>query len=195
MWHKSCIGSIGDQNCFYHGLKWAKAKNLDILIKFSRRLIPCYRWIDDFKKLVLESDGITFGSYCVKDMFDMRTELLAMNVNAWSNDFTLTQMKLNIENEYPIFAEFWMHEMSKTLDAQNFSNKYKKWKEDNFIGYQRSGYVQWNDILGINRYTSEKRHNDVLWHMYNTEEDYYNNSKNIFNDKYSLNDFKNVKNI
>ena len=195
MWHKSCIGSIGDQNCFFEGLKWAKEKKLDILIKFSRRLIPCYNWLDNFKNLVIESDGITFGSYCTKDLFDMRTECLAMNVNAWNNNFSLSEMHKLITNEYPTFAEFWMHDMAKILDGQNFSEKYNKWKKDHFIGYQRSGYVLWKDLLGICRYNDVERHNDVLWHMYSKEEDYYKKSINIFNDKYTLNDFKEIVNI
>lgn len=195
MWHKSCIGSIGDQNCFYEGLKWAKKNNLDILVKFSRRLIPCYKWIDSLKELIINSNGSTFGSYCTKDLFDMRTECLAMNVNVWNNSFTINEMHKLIINEYPNFAEFWMHDMAKILDGQNFSEKYDKWKKKHFIGYQRSGYVFWSDLLGTCRYTNNERHSDVLWHMYSKEEDYYKKSINVFNDKYTLNDFKEIVNI
>lgn len=195
LWHKSCIGSIGDQNCFAIGLKWAKENNLDILVKFSRRLIACFNWIDDFKKLVKESNGITFGSYCVKDKFPLRTELLGMNVNAWNNPYVINMMSWFIENEYSIFAEHFMDKLAKVLDYQNNSEKYKKWKESHKTGYIHSGYVHWKDILGTNRYNNEDRNKNVLWHMFKNDNDYLNESKKVFGDKYSLDDFKNIVNI
>lgn len=196
LWHKSCIGSIGDQNCFAIGLQWAKQNNFDILLKFSRRLIPCYKWIDDFKKLVIDSDGITFSSYCKKDKFPIRTELIGMNVKAWSNNYILMAYTWFIQNEYPIFAEFLMDQFAKVLDYYNYSKKYEKWKQEHRNGFLTSGYVHWYDILGTNRYTNEDRKNNkILWHMFKKEEDYLKISKEIFGNKYTLEDFKNIVNI
>lgn len=195
LWHKSCIGSLGDQNCFAIGLKWAKENNCDILLKFSRRLIPCFKWVDDFKKLVIDSDGITFGSYCLKDKFPLRTELLGMNVNAWTNEYTMNILSWFIENEYPTFAEFFMDKMAKILDFHNFSKKYKDWKESHYYGFLHSGYVHWYDILGTDRYSNKDRNLNVLWHQFKNEEAYLVESKNVFGDKYNLNDFKNITNI
>ena len=28
LWHKACVGSLGDQNCFFEGLKWAKENGI-----------------------------------------------------------------------------------------------------------------------------------------------------------------------
>ena len=195
LYHKTCVGSLGDQNCFYEGLKWAKNKNLDILIKFSRRLIPCYRWIDDFKDLVLKSDGITFSSYCEKDKFPIRTECIGMNVNAWSNKFVLNIMDFYLKNQIMTFAEFFMDNIAKQLDYQNFSKKYEQYKKENFTGFTHSGYVHWYDLLGTNRYNIDNRHENVLWHMYSSENDYLNKIKEIFKDKYILNDVKDIVNI
>lgn len=195
MWHKSCVGSLGDQNCFYEGLKWAKENNLDILIKFSRRLVPCYRWIDDFKELVLKSDGITFSSYCEKDKFPIRTECIAMNVNAWTNSFVLNLMEFYLKNQICNFAEFFIDEIAKQLDFQNFSEKYEKYKKENFTGYLHSGYVHWYDILGTNRYNRNNRHENVLWHQYSSEEEYLNKVNEIFKNKYKLENVKNIVNI
>jgi hypothetical protein len=195
LWHKSCVGSIGDQNCFYEGLRWAKNNNLDILVKISRRLIPCFNWVDNLKQLVLESDGLTFSSFCTRDLFHFRTEMTAMNVNAWNDPYILNSMKWYIDNEFPVFAEFWNHELAKQIDFQNFSSKYETFRKSHFTGYKNSGYVHWTEILGTNRYTNDGRNKSVLWHMYNSESDYYEKSKEIFGNKYSLNDFKNIVNI
>jgi hypothetical protein len=116
-------------------------------------------------------------------------------VNAWTNKFVLNLMNFYIKNEFPIFAEFLIDNLAKQLDYQNFSEKYKKYKEKHFTGFTYSGYVHWYDLLGINRYNKEKRSNDVLWHMYSNEEDYLNKINEIFKDKYSIENFKNIVNI
>ena len=198
LWHKSSVGSVGDQSCFTIGLLWAKQNKFDLLIKFSRRLIPCYRWIDDFKELVIKSDGITFSSYCTRDKFPFRTELIGMNVNAWSNDYVINMYTWFIKNDFTVFAEFYMDQVAKILDYYNYSEKYEKWKKEkeHRHGFLTSGYVHWYDILGTNRFSNENRKNDkILWHGFKKEEDYLKISKSVFGDKYTLDDFKNIVNI
>ena len=195
MWHKTCIGSIGDENCFYEGLKWANKNNIDVLVKISRRMIPCFNWVDNLKSLILESDGLTFTSYCTRDPFYFRTEMIAMNVKAWTTPYITNIMEWYIKNNFPVFAEYWYHELARQLDYQNFSIKYNEYKKDHFSGYKKSGYVQWLDTLGTCRYTNENRREKVLWHQYCTENDYFIESQKIFKNKYSINDFKQIVNI
>lgn len=195
MFHKSCVGSVGDQNCFYQGLLWGKQKNLDILIKFSRRLIPCYKWIDDFKQLVKDSNGSTFSSYCTQDPFPIRTECFGMNVKSWTNDYTLQKMKYFIDLQFPTFAEYWMDSMAKQIDAQNWSEKYDIWKKNHRIGELYSGYVHWYDLLGTCRFNNFNRHSDVLWHQYSKNEDYLKKLNQIFPGKYKLEDLDKVVEI
>jgi hypothetical protein len=195
MFHKACVGSIGDQDCFYEGLRWAKRNGIDVLVKFSRRLIACYRWIDDFKKLVKESDGVTFSSYCSKDPFPIRTECFGMNVNAWTNQYTMNHLKATIENEFPTFAEYWMDAMAKQIDDQNFSGKYDAWKKSHHAGQLHSGYVHWYDLLGTCRFNDANRHKDVLWHQFSKDEDYLAKLNEVFPGKYKIEDLRNVKEI
>ena len=190
MWHKDQVGSIGDTNSFYQGLLWAKDNNIDILVKLSRRLVPCYNWIKKLQQVALESDASTFGSYCTRDPFNLRTECIGMNVRAWASGYTLSNLNWVIQNEYPIFAEYWFHEMAKTLSGNNYSSKWKKYCEKHKFGYLRSGYALWQDVLGTCRYTNENRHDNVLWHMYCKPEDYFNVANQVFKDKYTLNDFE-----
>ena len=179
LFHKACVGSIGDQSCFYEGLLWAKRNNIDILVKLSRRLIPCYKWIDDFKKLILESNGLTFSSFCTKDPFPIRTECIGMNVNAWTNNYTMNHLKSSIDNEFPLFAEYWFDAMAKQIDDQNFSENHSQ---------LYSGYVHWYDLLGTCRFNTSNRHENVLWHQYSTENDYLKKLNEIFKDKYIISD-------
>ena len=193
LWHKTAVGSLGDENCFLEGLKWARMKKLDILVKFSRRLIPCYHWVDDFIKLVKSSDGLTFSSYCTKDHFPIRTECIGMNVKAWASDEILGMMNWYVKNELPVFAEFWYNEVAKELSFYNRSEKFRTCQRSQ--QYKASGYVMWKDILGVNRYSNSERNKNVLWHQMNTTEDYFKKSKELFGDKYKLEDFGNIVNI
>jgi hypothetical protein len=188
MFYKSCVGSIGDTNAIYEGLLWAKNKNLDILVKLSRRLIPCYEWKSKLIELAKESNASTFSSYCTKDPFNIRTECIAFNVNVWTKQYPLQCMKFTIDNELVIFAEVWFHELAKTLSGNNFNEKWLTYCKNNNFGYLHSGYAMWQDILGTCRYTDENRHIDTLWHMYNKPEDYLNELNKHVKDKYTIND-------
>lgn len=193
MWHMSLVGSIGDENCFYEGLKWAKQNGIDILVKLSRRMLPCYRWIDGFKQLVKDTDGLTFSSYCIKDRFPIRTECIGMNVNAWANDRVLAIMNWSIQNEMPIFAEYWYNEIAREIGHFNKSLKYAEAIKNSL--YKNSGYVMWKDILGVNRYTNEERHKHVIWHQVYSVDDYFKKAEEVFPGKYRLKDFKDVVGI
>lgn len=189
MWYKDGVGSIGSTNAFYQGLLWAKKNKLDILIKLSRHLLACYEWKQDLISLAEKSDANTFTSYCSKGPYHFRTECIALNVETWTRKYPLSAMQFTIQNELPIFAEFWFHELAKTIAGNNYSEKWDKYQKEKKYGYLYSGYAMWQDLLGTNRYTNENRHANVLWHQYSKPEEYYNVSKAILKDKYSLTDF------
>lgn len=183
------VGSNGDTAGILFGLQWAKKNNLDILVKLSRRLIPCFEWITNFKKLVLNSHALTFSSYCLSDCFNFRTECFGMNVNAWNTPYIIDLMKSNINNNYIIFAEYWFHELAKLLSYNNISEKWLKFNKKQNLDYFKSGYALWLDLLGNNRYNKDLRNPNVLWHMYSKPIDYYNVFNKVIGNKYRLNDW------
>lgn len=154
------IGSNGDLSAFNIGLLWAKQKGLDILIKLSRRLIPRCIWLDRFKELAVKVKVPTYSSYCEKDNMQIRTECMAMSVEAWSNPNILYWMFFHITKDFPIFAEFWFDFIAKKLQ---FYCKNSTGSKD----YRTSGYCLWTDLLGTNRYSREGRLPGVDWHMFN----------------------------
>jgi hypothetical protein len=188
LFNKEYVGSVGDTNVFYEGLKWAKNKNIELLVKLSRRLIPCKEWKTEFLNLVKCSDATTFGSYCTKDPFNFRTECVGMHVDTWYSSYPMQCLKFTIENELCIFAEFWFHELAKTLSGNNYSEKWLKYIQENKFGYLRSGYAHWYDISGTCRFNSDNRTN-VLWHQFSSTDDYYNKCLEIFGTKYQKEDF------
>lgn len=190
MFYKECVGSIGDQNTFFQGLLWAKQNNIDILVKLSRRLIPCENWSDNLIKLAKQTDAIAFTSWCEKDQFNCRTEGIALSVNVFSQQYPLYNFQHLIENNICIFAEYWMHELIKSLSYQNKSEKWKKYIENNNFGYKHSGYAVWQDFLGTNRYNADNRTLKTLWHMYSSANDYLQEANKYFPNKYTETDFK-----
>lgn len=179
MFYKEQVGSVGDTNAIYQGLLWAKQNNIEILVKLSRRLIPCYEWKTDLIELVKSSDAITFSSYCTKDPFNIRTECMGMYVPAWTKQYPLQCMQFTIENEIPIFAEFWFHELTKTLSGNNYSEKWFNYCKQNKFGYLHSGYAHWKTIAGTCRFNNDNRHENTLWHMYSKDEEYLNKLNEI----------------
>lgn len=195
LWHKTNIGSIGDHHTFYYGLKWAIQNNIEILVKLSRRLIPCFEWKSNLIKLAKNTDGTTFGSYCTKDPFYLRTECIGLNVETWTKNYPMFNFIWTLENEFPVFAEYWMHEMAKTLSGNNYSEKWWKYIKESKNGYLYSGYTIWKDILGTNRFNSDNRAGYTLWHTYSTIDDYFKTSQQIFNNKYKKHDFEQIENF
>ena len=67
----------------------------------------------------------------------------------------------------------------------------------NFKFFPRSNGVtpQIRDIINCFKKVDENRDENVLWDMYSSENDYLNKIKEIFKDKYILNDVKDIVNI
>ena len=82
LWKRNEIGSLGEQNAFLVGLKWAKENKYDVLVKIDSLY---YKWVNELKKLVVDSDGITFGYFNEEKKIQLDVKNLAVNVNAWNN--------------------------------------------------------------------------------------------------------------
>ena len=180
------IGSVGDLHAFFIGLHWAKQNNIELLVKISRRLIPCYEWKSNLINLIKESDATAYSSYCTKDPFNMRTELLGLYVPAYTQHYPLTCMAFSIKNDFAVFAEFWWHELVKRISGNNYSEKWFNYIKNSKHGYDHSGYCMWQDILGTCRFNNENRHENTLWHHYSKKEDYLCELNKIFPNKYSI---------
>lgn len=189
MWYQKDIGSIGELDCIYQGLLWAKSKNIDILVKIDSKLLPCFNWVENLKQSAILSEANTFSSYCTKELYNFRSECIGFNVNNWSTDYPLQGFSWGIENQCTVLTNIWIHELAKTISGNNYSNKWKEYCNNNKNGYLHSGYYIWTDILGTNKYTNENRHDNVLYKTYSKKEDYLNISKQIFGNKYNLEDF------
>lgn len=190
MWHKAKVGVLGDTNAFLVGLQWARQNNFDLLLKLSRRFVAISEFADKLKRLAVESDGFTFGNYCDLDAFPLRTECVAMCVRAWSHEFPMNQLSSMIHYRLPVFAEYWFNDLARMLAYANASEKYRRYADAHRIGAAHEGFVKWEDLLGASRYDANP---GALWHSANRVEDYYDASRRVFGDRYTLDDFRKVE--
>ena len=170
------IGSISDIDIIYQGLIWSKQNNIELLIKFNVEFIPCYSWKSEFLTLVKNSDAITFTNFINNENYNINfnSDCIGFYVPAWCSDYPLQSMLFSIQNEMPVCINVWLHELSKTLSCNNFSDKWFTYCKQNKINYLHSGYAHW-DILE-NKYT--------LNCIMNNKNDYINKINKIFSNKY-----------
>jgi hypothetical protein len=167
----------GDMSSFVHGLLWAKAKNLCLLVKISRRWIMCRPWVEYLQQLAFCTQFPTYSNKCDRWGFGFRSECLAMHVEGWQT--ALVQLLHGIEIGWRDLAEAWYDQRcSQRIPLCEIAQK---------IPTPHYGYMVW-DILGTNRNTKRK---DILWHCSNLPEEYHQLSKS-WDLPYELQDFRKV---
>lgn len=77
--------SCGDLRVFQEGLQWAAERNIQLLVKFSRRFIPLVQWRHS---LLVAADGNRFASAFGRFEQDrpggmLRTDCIALRVEKW----------------------------------------------------------------------------------------------------------------
>jgi hypothetical protein len=171
------IGNISDIDIIYQGLLWAKQNNIEVLVKFNVDIIPCYNWKSNFLSLIKESNGITFASSVNNNDYNINfnSDFIGFYVPVWSSNYPLQCMLFTIQNEMPVCTNIWLHELSKTLSCNNFSEHWFNYCKQNKIDYLHSGYTHWNLLLN----------KDTLYTIKNNERDYFNKIEKVFSNKYT----------
>ena len=123
MWHRTRVGTLGDTHSFLVGLDWAKSHKLDIVLKLSRRFVCRSNFADNLRRLALATDAFTFGANCPYDDFPLRTECVAMNVKMWSDPWVFERLSGVMKQKFPVYAEFWFHDMAHTLAYYKLQRK------------------------------------------------------------------------
>lgn len=175
---------IGDLTAFAGGLLWAKSKNIDILVKISRRWLFRVNFIDDLQKLALSSQYATICNYTTTFNFGFRTECIAMNVAQWSKPNSFEQIVEPIRTPRGIFVEGHLHNIARELEKQNCV-KAKHYRATHPITPDKNGYAFW-DIMGNDRM---KKSGNYLWHDANKAIDYAQQAEQ-WSLPYSLDNFK-----
>jgi hypothetical protein len=152
----------GDLSVFVNGLRWAKEKNIDLLMKFSRRFIPLFDWSKDLERFYEYSEAATYSNYCSAYGFGFRTECLALHVPTWYSLGLVDEMEQKLSSlDGGLFMEGYMHQLAQRA-MFNTSQKATEWFTQNPVPPERLGYYPLH-FMGTSR-IQPKVH--VLWHDY-----------------------------
>lgn len=163
----------GDLDSFVNAIDWGVRRELDYMVKISRRLIINKSWIENLNILIKQTG---FKATYTRDepyyKFPMRTELVALKVEAWKkirkNIAEDKTQAFSPTNKKGKFAEFFLFELAKSL-----------------------GQIEEWDLLSETR---RKPKSGVLWHEAGGWYPYFELSRKLGLD-YSPEDFQNVNEI
>jgi hypothetical protein len=174
---------VGDLSAFVGGLLWAARRDLDILVKVSRRWLFLVDWERSLKALGAQSQYATFCSYTTAFQFGFRTECVGLAVAVWLNGDFLEDAKKRINEGKSVFVEGYVHEFARRYEAQNCEAA-ESWREAHPMSDDRNGYALWT-LLGTDRC---ERSPNFLWHDSCGPEDYLAVSRD-WGLPYTLEDF------
>jgi hypothetical protein len=152
----------GDLSAFVNGFKWAKEKNIDLLLKISRRFIPMFDWSKELIQCYNDSEASTYSNYCSNYGFGFRTECVGLHVPTWFKLGLVDEMDKKLsELSGGLFMEGYIHNLAQGA-MWNTSGKATQWFIDNEVPKERLGYCPL-PFMGTNRAIKKP---NVLWHDY-----------------------------
>ena len=158
---------LGDLSAFLGGLKWACTREIDLLLKVSRRWVFKTDWATSLERLAQDSQYATFSNFTTSYGFGFRTECMAMSVTAWAQQEFIDRMAGTIRDGNPIFIEGFMHSMAQSLENQNCALA-ERWRMSHPSPPDKRGYAKW-PLMGDDRCKEETSR---LWHDSDGPEQY-----------------------
>jgi glycosyltransferase involved in cell wall biosynthesis len=141
----------GDVTAFATGLRWAKAKKLDVLIKMSRRFVPKKDWRPSLREIIKTTMHATYSGTC-DPTWGLRTECIALHVPRWYA--LVDQLEKEAKNASWLWVEKLMYDKCLGL---------LKWG----VGDQ-NGVALW-EFPGLGKWVKSDSH---LWHDTSDPKDY-----------------------
>lgn len=162
-----CPPTLGDLSAFVGGLKWAEQKEIDILLKISRRWI----FVSDFSKnlldVALKSQSPTISNYTTAFNFGFRTECIALSVRYWAHPSFYNKVSKLLEAGQQVFVEAWMHSCAREY-SDIASSSWLNYHQKQIIWPGADRYAYW-ELMGNNRCQKYSTH---LWHDSHSAGDY-----------------------
>ena len=177
---------VGDLTAYYGGFEWAKEKNIDILVKMSRRFIPLFDWTKELIDKTQETQYATYTSYCDYFNFGFRSECVAMDVKTWEKNHLISSIKQKILVCEELFVEGYLHDLARRLEGK-VCNQNTLYAQNNPRPIEKNGY----GILDFMGDTRVKYKKDLLWHDSNIYVEYYHQALAYGIHYYNARDFEN----
>jgi hypothetical protein len=160
--------TVGDTSAMYAGMLWAEKWNIDLLVKFSRRMLPLYDWTEQLKATAIETQYPTFSNICRNLNWGFRSEAMAIHLPTWKRAGTMDVVRDEILWKKEMFAENFWHNMAREVhrysSPAHIEYVLRHPKEE-----WRSGYGDFA-MIGEDR---TKRVDGLIWHHSCTVDEYY----------------------
>ena len=150
---------VGDMVVYERGLDWALQREVELLVKFSRRFVPLIEWQSSLVTLACESQFATYSGLCQFHGFGFRTEALAMHVQSWLTYHGLEPIQAQIALGDSSLVEAVVHMGAQQVHA-HACLACQIYETAHQPPPHTSGYAHW-PLMGNNRCQPRA---DVLWH-------------------------------
>ncbi|HQU46293.1 MAG TPA: hypothetical protein PK867_26030, partial [Pirellulales bacterium] len=152
---------LGDMSAFVGGLKWAQCRQIELLLKVSRRWIFLADWTEDLRRLAMESQQATFSNYTQSYAFGFRTECVALAVRPWASPDFFRDAVERINLGRRVFVEGYLHAFAIKLHEQGCAEALR-WTREHPVHDKRRGYAAW-PLMGTDR-KDPNPSGKYLWH-------------------------------
>ena len=179
LWRGFCHNVIAEGNCswrlvgFRSRAGMGEKKQLDILLKVSRRFIIAKPWTASLTELAVGTTHATYTGACAWFGFGFRSECVGMHVQAWLDCGACGTMAadLNLNKMPDPLPEAYYHNLARKIHSQTHNEA-----DDLLLRYERyypspttcECFAPW-PLMGIAR---TQRLPNVLWHDSHVREDY-----------------------
>lgn len=133
----------GDVKALQNALMWASEKNIEVLVKMSRRFIPLFDWTKSLIELIKKAPHRTYGNRCEHFRYPLRTECVGYTVKDWINNLNEMQKIVNknrccVEN-----------------DIFNIAKSFSTWHEIGNNRMRKMSNILWHDCCPDYEYIQE----------------------------------------
>lgn len=188
------VAAIGDLYGFVTALEFGLRRELDLVVKVSRRFVIAKPWVYGLQELAANTQSATYTGADAYHDFGFRSECVAMHVDSWVQSGALREMKGYCERNEVFYVgvpESYHHDLAKEVQqwahpligtptaAQSWTDPrgYPNSKEFDPLarhetlfkrGDNYAGYVSW-PLLGLHR---KQRIAGILQHDVSQPYDY-----------------------
>lgn len=160
---------LGDLSAFVGGLKWAQHRQIELLLKVSRRWLFRVEWLADLRQLAMRSQQPTFSNYTKSYAFGFRTECVALATSLWASPAFLRDAVEKINAGRHVFVEAYIHRFAIKFHHEGCAEGLR-WSRENPVPDERRGYAPWA-LMGTDRADPNPSGN-YLWHDSHTPRHY-----------------------
>jgi len=150
----------GDIAGIIAGYNWGVEKNLDVVIKISRRFIPKTDIIEEIQKSFIDSKFSTCSAQCLDFKLPFRSEAMAMKIDDWRTMRGNKLLEAFFDSGDIIYVEALINYIATKI--------YKRMYLNQLNTLDISPFYKWK-YLGESR---KMPNLNYIWHESNTKEDY-----------------------